>query len=174
MEEIGFRATILVHLPKSEIDSANRLLVHFRRRSLGLQGESSRRQFTSSLVLINASDPESDIKASREAHIESEGLKQLNRIAGRILDENLFAAVAGHDLIAEPCSRALKLCDSRFAILEFDLDSVPAAWSRLLTGWHSLSRAAGARPVEQQQISPDKLAKPGAGCIPSSKPSMSV
>src|SRR6266536_555117 len=37
------------------------------------------------------------------------GLEQLDRVAGRVLDEDLLAAVADHDLVAEPAASGLQL-----------------------------------------------------------------
>jgi hypothetical protein len=84
------------------------------------------------------------------ARWRSEGLKQLNRIAGRILDKDLLAAVAGHNLVAEPPSRALQFLDSGFQVFDFDLYSVPTTRRGKLTIGHGLSGPAGPRSVEQQ------------------------
>lgn len=43
-----------------------------------------------------------------------EGLEQLNRVAGRIVDKDLLASIAGHDLIPEPPSGTFQFPDSGF------------------------------------------------------------
>src|SRR5262245_51450441 len=82
------------------------------------------------------------------ARLRSEGLEQLDRIAGRILDKDLFAAIAGHDLVAEPPSLILQFLDGRFQVFEFNLDAVPATRRRKLTIRHGLSSPAGTGSVE--------------------------
>src|SRR5712691_11416021 len=80
----------------------------------------------------------------------SGGLEQLDRIAGRIVDEDLPSAPPGHDLAAEPAAGALQPRDGGRQVVELELDSIPAARHGLLAVGHGLSGAAGAEPTEQQ------------------------
>ena len=77
------------------------------------------------------------------------GLKQLDRISRRVLDENLHAAVAGDDFVPEMSARIFQLLHRGLDIFDLDLDTVPAARRRKLSSDGS-SSAAGPRPIEQQ------------------------
>src|SRR5690242_13299407 len=80
----------------------------------------------------------------------SERLEQLDWVAGWILDKNLFAAVSGHDRIAESRSLTFQFLDRGFQILHHNLDSVPTTWSRNLFIFHRFVSTSSTGPIQQQ------------------------
>src|SRR5438132_2326740 len=58
-------------------------------------------------------------------------LKQLHNVAGRVLDENLRASRAPHDLVSERGSGILESLNTRLDIIDFDHEPIPAARFRL-------------------------------------------
>src|SRR4051794_12494259 len=84
----------------------------------------------------------------------SGGLEEFDRVAGRILEQDLRAAVAAHDLVAEPPAGGFEFRDRGRQVLDFDPDAIPAAWRGELAVGHSLTGPTGARPVEQQPQCP--------------------
>src|SRR3954453_23446330 len=80
----------------------------------------------------------------------SGGLEQFDRVAGRILQQDLRAAVAAHDLVTELSAGGPEFRDHGRQILDFDPDAVPAAWCGELAFGHGLAGPTGARSVELQ------------------------
>ena len=76
------------------------------------------------------------------------GLEQLNRIARRILDQDLLPAIANHNRVAEAASCLFQLRDGGRQILDLQLDAVPATGGGLLPVGHGLPGPASAWPVE--------------------------
>jgi tetratricopeptide (TPR) repeat protein len=65
--------------------------------------------------------------------------------------ENILAMISGKeiDVIAEVRSLTLQFFDRSFQILHFNLDSVPATWSRKLVICHRLSSTTSTGSVDQ-------------------------
>src|SRR5687767_9389614 len=78
-------------------------------------------------------------------------LEQLDRVARRVLEQNLSASVAVHDLVAEPRSLALQPFNGVGQVGNLELDSVPAARTGRLPIRHGLAGAATATRSIQQQ-----------------------
>jgi hypothetical protein len=94
----------------------------------------------------------------------SGGLEQLNRVTGWILQQDLLAAIADHDLVAEASSRGFEPRNGCRQVLDLDADPVPAAWGGELAVGHGLSGSASAWSVEQQPKRPTRdVRKPGRG-----------
>src|SRR6185312_10434789 len=70
------------------------------------------------------------------------GLEQLDRIPGRVLDEDLLAADAGHDLVTEAGAGVTELRDQRLDVLDLELEAVPATGLRHPPVRHRLPAAA--------------------------------
>src|SRR5437867_3780487 len=68
----------------------------------------SRPRHTNTTTLAASSSFLDEPRARGAARSCSEGLEQLDRIAGWVLDKNLLAAVAGDDLVTEPGSCSLQ------------------------------------------------------------------
>src|SRR5215212_449803 len=86
----------------------------------------------------------------------SGGLEQFDRVAGRILQQDLRAAVAAHYLVAKLSAGGPELRDRGRQILDFDPDAVPATWRGEPAVGHSLAGPTGARSVEQQPKCPKR------------------
>jgi len=59
------------------------------------------RSLTALLGETNPAEGQGASAFGRDLSVWLKGLKKLDRIAGRILDENLLAAVAGNDIVAK-------------------------------------------------------------------------
>src|SRR5215831_6624256 len=60
------------------------------------------------------------------------GLEQLDEVAGRVLDQDLLAARAGHDVVAERHAGGLQAVDLGRDVVDDEVDAVPAAGTGLL------------------------------------------
>src|SRR6266496_355380 len=89
------------------------------------------------------------------------GLEQLNRVAGRVLDQNLLAAIASDDLVPEMSAPLPECGDGGTEILNLDLDPVPTPGRRYVAVRHGLAGATSPGPVQQQrQIAPNQPGEP--------------
>jgi hypothetical protein len=78
------------------------------------------------------------------------GREQLNEIAGWVLDKRLTSSVPDDDLTAECATRGFEPCDRSRKVLDFDLDPVPATWSRPLAVPRSMSPTTCTWAIEEQ------------------------
>jgi hypothetical protein len=77
-------------------------------------------------------------------------VRTLNRVAGRVLDQHLLAALPRHDLIAKAAPRTLQPLHRTCQRIDLNLNPVPTTGSRCLSIRHPLSGAACTGLVEQQ------------------------
>src|SRR5829696_5818537 len=77
-------------------------------------------------------------------------LEQFDGITRGVLQQNLPASVARHDLVPEPMARRLEPFDHAREIVHLDLDAVPPAWGGNTAIRHGLACAACSRPIEQK------------------------
>jgi hypothetical protein len=93
-------------------------------------------------------------------------LEQFEGIAGRVLEQDLFAAEPSYDVIAERYSSRAERCNFTLEILDLELDAVPTTWLGFASVQHRLSGAtwATSRIEQEAQISPHQNGK--AGCQP--------
>ena len=70
-------------------------------------------------------------------------LEQFDRIAGRVVEQDLRAAHSGHDVVAEHRPRRTQAPDFGRQIRDLDLDAVPAAGLRPAAVRHRLRCSAG-------------------------------
>jgi hypothetical protein len=75
-------------------------------------------------------------------------LEQLDRVAGRIFDQDLVAALALHKLPPERHTRLLEIIDYRVQVIHRELEAIPPAGSGFATGPPGTT---GTRRVEQQK-----------------------
>jgi hypothetical protein len=75
-------------------------------------------------------------------------LEQLDRVTGRILQQDLLAAITAHDFVAELSTGGLESGDRSRQVLDFDSDAVPTAWCGVPTVRHGLAGPTGSRLVE--------------------------
>lgn len=84
-------------------------------------------------------------------------LKQLNRVARRVLEQDLSAARSRHDVIPELQSCVAKAVDFGRDVLDHEFHTIPAAGSWAVTVWHrSPSRARGTAQ-QQPEVTPNHI-----------------
>jgi hypothetical protein len=69
-------------------------------------------------------------------------LEELDGVAGRIVEEDLLAAEAGYDVVAESRTRLAERLNRVFEIVDLEQKAIPAAWLRFATVRHRLGGAA--------------------------------
>src|SRR5262245_37737550 len=80
-------------------------------------------------------------------------LEELDRVARRILQEDLRAARAGHDVVPKPyLSGAPESSHLGRDVLDDEVDPVPATGSRLATVRHRPASRAGRAAQQQPQV----------------------
>lgn len=77
-----------------------------------------------------------------EPGLRDQGLEQLDRVAGRVFDQDLLAANPGHDLVAEMRSGAAQPLHQRIQVIDLQREAVPAAGLLLGAVRHRLPAAA--------------------------------
>lgn len=70
------------------------------------------------------------------------GLEGFDGIVRRIIQQNLLAAIAAHNVVAKLCSAQTQRLDQTGKIFDLDLDAIPASRCRLPSIRHELGRAA--------------------------------
>src|SRR5918992_2688223 len=78
------------------------------------------------------------------------GFEKFDGVAGGVLKQDLLAASAADDLVAEVRLRVAQRLDLAGEIVNLKLDAVPAAWLRIAPVGHGLARSAGTGLVEQE------------------------
>jgi hypothetical protein len=101
-----------------------------------------------SKLLLQGPPQEKDVgvQAANSAGF-SQPARTVNRVAGRILDEDLPAALTLHKLPPGRHTRLLEIIDRRLQVIHRELDTIPSAGPRLATGPPG---ATGTRCIEQQ------------------------
>ena len=117
--------------------------------------------------------------ATRAAAVQSLSLaagrlEELDRVAGRVLDQDLPAADAVDDVVAEPRAGLAERVDGRVEVVHLQLEAVPAAG--LGTACRRASAAPPPRPAagraeHEPQVAAASIANVGAGCMTSLNPS---
>src|SRR5262249_4154978 len=77
------------------------------------------------------------------------GLEEFDRVSGRIVEQNLRAAGAGHDFISKPYASGAQPFNLSDDAVDDEMDSVPPAGSGSPAVGHRSSRRAR-RPAQQQ------------------------
>src|SRR5206468_3639775 len=88
---------------------------------------------------------------ARSSRASRRGLEQLDRIARRVLEQDLLAAVAEDDVTAEARAGRTEPLDLVRKVFDLELDAVPASGLRLASVGHGLCGAARAAGGAQEQ-----------------------
>src|SRR5215208_491304 len=89
-------------------------------------------------------------------HLRAGGLEELDRVAGRILEQNLLAARTGDDVVAERQPGGAEPFDLGRDVLDDEVDAVPASRLRGAPIRHRPpGRALGAAEQQAQAAAPD-------------------
>src|ERR687898_1237409 len=80
----------------------------------------------------------------------ADGLEELDRVAGRVLEQHLAAAPPRDDVITEAGSALAQRLNLALEVRDLDLDAIPAPGLRTTAIGHRLSRAARAGLIEEQ------------------------
>src|SRR5258708_4452034 len=83
-------------------------------------------------------------------------LEQLDRVAGGVVEQDLLAAPADDDVVAEAGAGLAQGRDHGFEVGDFDREPIPAAWLRHPAVGHGLAaaRPAAGLAQDQAQIAP--------------------
>ena len=98
-----------------------------RRSSRTWSGRRCRITASRSEAGSGARAPRSAGRRRAEAGLRHDRLEQLDRIAGWVLEQDLLATDAGHDVVAEARSRSCELRDLRGQIIDLDRKPIPPA-----------------------------------------------
>ena len=82
-----------------------------------------------------------------EPRLVARRLEELDGVARRVLDEDLPAADAGDDLVAEARARGAQTLDRRLEVVDLEREPVPAARARAPSRRASPGRRPGRRPA---------------------------
>src|SRR5438874_7839973 len=89
-------------------------------------------------------------RAGGEAGLRPGRLEELDRVPGRVLDQDLPAGDAGHDLVAEAGTSLAQPLDSPVEVGDLDGEPVPAPGRRQRAVGHGLAAPARAAPRRAQ------------------------
>lgn len=78
-----------------------------------------------------------------ECRLSHGQLKELHRIAGRIVNDDLLAADPGHDVVPEVDVGRTKLLDQGLQIGDLNRESIPPARSLMRSIGHRLTASGG-------------------------------
>jgi hypothetical protein len=94
------------------------------------------------------------LRGGSQLRLREQGLEQLDRVARRVLEQDLFAPDAGDDLVAEPGAVLTQPCDGRLDVVDLELKAIPPSGLRHGPVGHCLAaaRAAAGRAQHQSQI----------------------
>jgi hypothetical protein len=92
-------------------------------------------------------------------------LEQFDRIACRVVEQDLPSAHTGDDVVAEVGSRLAQRLDFACKVVDLELYAVPSAWLGLATIGHGLggSPGTGGRVQEEAEIASRYDGKAGSG-----------
>src|SRR5919206_2471676 len=79
-------------------------------------------------------------------------LKQLDRVAGWIIEQDLLPTRTGDHVVPEAHARPLQPGDFGIDVLDKQVNAIPPAWARLSAVGHGSSSRAGAAAEQQPQI----------------------
>src|SRR6266487_1120948 len=81
----------------------------------------------------------SRIQTEQGANLLPVGLKEFDGVARRVVQQNLFASIPIHDVVAKRCTARTQRLDETCEVIDFDLDAIPAPRRRLPSIRHGLS-----------------------------------
>ena len=137
-ESGGSRASELIHRGRVEPDvrrvltvlvAVHQLWFVSARRPEGLD-ETVTKYVASWLPTGRADVRTQSLRRAVELGLGQDRLEQLDGVAGRVVDQDLLAADAGHDVVAEVRARAAERVDERGEIVDLEREAVPAAGLR--------------------------------------------
>src|SRR5215210_8066803 len=107
------------------------------------------------------------------ARFGDRGLEELDRVTSRIFHEDLLAADARDDVVAEAGAALAQPGNDRLDVFDLELEAIPPSWLGQAPVGHCLPAA---RPTSgcaeyEPQVPVGEHANVGAGCMSSWKPS---
>src|SRR5918994_5477007 len=93
------------------------------------------------------------------------GLEKFDGVAGRVLEQDLLAAPAAYDLVAEARPSIAHALDFAGEVPDLELDAVPASGLGSAPVGHGLPRPSGPRRVQQQLQVPPREGREAGGRV---------